>query len=613
MAKASKLRLAVVAFFLLTYLAVLGVRPMVIPDEFRYAEIPRELLESGDWNNPTLLGVPYYEKPAFGYQLTALSFKIFGCNRFALRLPAALGVALGAWVIWTLARRRRPENEESAAAAAVLYMTCGLVYGVGGFAVLDSQLTGFITLGIGAFYLGWTAERRGAQAAWLLASGAGVGLAFLVKGFLGIAIPGMVLGAWLLWQADWKGIRASRPMRLGLGLLALAGIAAGVAGLAKYGKPGIFIVPAALLPAALAVLGHGRWRLLLAGMALPALALIALAAPLAWAQHRAQPEFWSYFFWVEHVDRFFEGTSDSRPEPWWYFLPVFAGGIFPAALWLPAALRGWSGRWKGEFLREPWWRLALLWLALPFLFFTLASAKLGTYILPCFAPFALWLGCGVAAWRPCAVQGWVNRVLGMVLIVGGIGFPVYQILADHGVWFALFAPDEKWWIALAAIAMVWGVMLVGSSRNTPRRQFAVWFAGAALLLLFGQHAMPHALLNSKMPERGLEYFLDAGWVGPDSRIVVVRGTMHSAPWVWRRADVAVWGNDGELRLDELGGRFKERHYPAKGAGIAAMRAAIPRGKGLLVLRGEADERDEIPSELEPIEVGYHGGVWVAKF
>ncbi len=34
---------------LAVYLVPLGLRPMVAPDEYRYAEIPREMIESGDW------------------------------------------------------------------------------------------------------------------------------------------------------------------------------------------------------------------------------------------------------------------------------------------------------------------------------------------------------------------------------------------------------------------------------------------------------------------------------------------------------------------------------------------------------------------------------------
>ena len=91
-----------ILFYLATYILPLGSRQMIRPDEFRYAEIPREMLASGNWITPKLVDVRYFEKPALGYQLTALSFKYFGENAFALRLPSALAVGITALLLFGL-------------------------------------------------------------------------------------------------------------------------------------------------------------------------------------------------------------------------------------------------------------------------------------------------------------------------------------------------------------------------------------------------------------------------------------------------------------------------------------------------------------------------------
>ena len=62
------------------------------PDESRYAEMPREMLQRGDWITPRLQGEPYLEKPPLLYWLTAISYQLFGVHDWAARLPPALAV-----------------------------------------------------------------------------------------------------------------------------------------------------------------------------------------------------------------------------------------------------------------------------------------------------------------------------------------------------------------------------------------------------------------------------------------------------------------------------------------------------------------------------------------
>src|SRR5436190_19267848 len=55
----------------------LGTRPLSVPDEGRYAEIPREMLVLHDFVTPHLNGVKYFEKPPLAYWLQAASIKLF--------------------------------------------------------------------------------------------------------------------------------------------------------------------------------------------------------------------------------------------------------------------------------------------------------------------------------------------------------------------------------------------------------------------------------------------------------------------------------------------------------------------------------------------------------
>lgn len=68
----------------------LGQTPLRSWDEAWYAEIARNILNSGNWLLMKWNGLPYYDHPPFGFWLMALSFKLFGVSEFAARLPSAL-------------------------------------------------------------------------------------------------------------------------------------------------------------------------------------------------------------------------------------------------------------------------------------------------------------------------------------------------------------------------------------------------------------------------------------------------------------------------------------------------------------------------------------------
>src|SRR5262245_22342093 len=75
--------------------AALGRRALWEPDEARYAEIPREMLASGDFVTPRLNGILYFEKPPLLYWLEAGAQRLFGTGEWALRLPVALLALVG--------------------------------------------------------------------------------------------------------------------------------------------------------------------------------------------------------------------------------------------------------------------------------------------------------------------------------------------------------------------------------------------------------------------------------------------------------------------------------------------------------------------------------------
>ncbi|MDO8303451.1 MAG: phospholipid carrier-dependent glycosyltransferase, partial [Sedimentisphaerales bacterium] len=190
----------IIVLFAMVYIVPLGVRPLVIPDETRYAEIAREMLQSGDWIVPHLAQTRYFEKPVLGYWLTAVSIKLFGENNSAVRLPSALAVGISAIMIFLLVYKFGGGQKKTGFLATGVFLTFCQVFGVGIFCVLDSIFSLFITAVMVSFFAAYTEYRPGKRMAYLAMCGIFCGLAFLTKGFIGFAVPLVIVVPFLLWQ-----------------------------------------------------------------------------------------------------------------------------------------------------------------------------------------------------------------------------------------------------------------------------------------------------------------------------------------------------------------------------------------------------------------------------
>src|SRR5512138_1896661 len=129
----------------------LGKFPLMEPDEGRYSEIPREMLEKMDFITPTLNYVKYFEKPPLLYWLNALSFSIFGQNEFAARVPCALAGLLT--ILFTYWLGRELLGRRVGLLAAVFVGASGGFIALARIALTDMPLTFCITLTLGSFIL----------------------------------------------------------------------------------------------------------------------------------------------------------------------------------------------------------------------------------------------------------------------------------------------------------------------------------------------------------------------------------------------------------------------------------------------------------------------------
>jgi len=499
-------------FFAAVYLIPLGSRPLVAPDEFRYAEIPREMLVSRDFVVPRLFGEPYFEKPVLGYWMTAASFSTFGISRFSVRLPAALATGITAlfvmlWVFSALHDRRQ------ALLAGVMYLGCGMVYVLGVCAVLDSPMTMYGTAAaVCAFGYLQPERARTVRAILLALCGVFCGLGFLTKGVP--ALVGPVLGS--------------------LGF----------------------------------VLVEKRWKELVLMPWLPALFAAVVVLPWALAVHRADGDFWRYFIEVEHLQRFSSGGGSQHPQPWWFLLPFFFGGLFPSALLLCAG----AGSFRATVRRMasvPLYRFCLCAAVLPLILFSCSKGKLPTYILPCFPPAAvLMAGFVSCALREHQKSEKIMRLLfdffGCLAAGGGILAVFFCIAVQTGLIPepAGFSPVCGLTAAAAASAAAGGALLLLSRKTAVRAR--LWFF--AVFIMIPCAVIPFfitgELNESKMPSAVFERVRRAFDVVPERvEVVTTPALMHAAAWKFSTCDVRLLDAVGEMEYAHLRAKKEGRVSP----------------------------------------------------
>lgn len=407
------------------WLSSIGMRVLFNPDEGRYAEIPREMVESGDWVTPRLNAIKYFEKPPLQYWATASAYKAFGLNEWTVRLWPAL-MALFAVALVRLAGTPLFGNEQSWYAAMVLV---GSPYFVAfsHIATLDMGVTAFLTLTLVAFLRNRSAP-HGSKAShrWLITMWIAIGLAVLSKGLIGIVLPLAALGAYIAASGDTSSAKALRPL--------LGGV----------------VVSAIVAP----------WFILVS---------------------MRNPEFPAFFFIHEHVDRF-TSTEHRRTGPVWYYLPILTVAIFPWLVVFGTAVRdAWHNRTIEGFKPQ---LFLVAWIVSVTAFFSASGSKLPAYVLPVMPAAALLIGERVAALSP----GTTRNSIGVLAVTGAIGlFCVVEVVEWMNEQTSVFDLYERWsdWAEPASAVLLVGGLLMSWRRHSA----ACTMLGAALCGLVASHLL----------------------------------------------------------------------------------------------------------------------------
>jgi 4-amino-4-deoxy-L-arabinose transferase-like glycosyltransferase len=478
----------------------LGGLPLIDPDEGRYAEIPREMLQSGDLITPTLNYVKYFEKPPLLYWINAASLKIFGMNEFGARFPSALCGLLTVLATYIIARQLYGRRT-ALISALILGTSAGFVL-QSRIILTDMLLTFCLTAALGSFIVAAGREGRRSRALpWYLFY-LFCALATLAKGLIGMVFPAGIIFFYLLLGRRWNLLREMR------------------------------LIPGLLL-------------------------FLAVAAPWFVAVSLQNPEFAHFFFIREHFERF-TSTVHGRYQPLWFFVPVLLGTMLPWSFFIPGALfRAWRDRHQEESRAGMY---LLIWAALIFLFFSESSSKLIPYILPVFPPLALLVGRridlvlddrGRSIKAAAILLGSALLILGAA-VVGYAGLPqAVSILAGlvpgwSGALtrFVRHAPSISFVasLTLGGLFLLQGLGTLTTAGRNPARMLVVLCLGSFLLEIFIPKLIMADIASSESPrELALKA---AALAGPDTRIVTF-GPMQAVSWYTGRR-VLVAGDRDEL-------------------------------------------------------------------
>ncbi len=317
----------------LTFFAGLGSGAITDADEAFYAESAREMVESGDWLTPHYNYEPRFQKPVLYYWFAAATSFIAAPAELTARFWSAMS-GLGLVLVIASCGRRWFDEEIGMLAGAIAATSFGY-FAMARMALPDLPLAFFITLSIYAALVA-TLDRERHSRRWLLLAAGAAALAFLTKGPVGLIIPALV------------------------------------------------VVPVVLLE-------RRSTNVEVPDLVLAILLFLAIAVPwyaAMWVHHGNA--YLAGFFVGDNFDRFATARFND-PRPWWFYIPVLAGGLLP---WTPLVVV-WVAPIVDFFRRRHDLNTLdlrlLMWAALPLIFYTLSVGKQPRYVLPILPPLALLL------------------------------------------------------------------------------------------------------------------------------------------------------------------------------------------------------------------------------
>ncbi len=444
-------------------------------DEPRNAGCAVEMLQRGDWITPVFNGELRTHKPILLYWFMMVAYAAFGVSEFAARFwSAALGLGTA---LLTYGIGRRMFSSATGLWAAVILLTT-LMFDVASRAATPDAFLIFWSTAALYVYVWGTFSGNSSDGRELPVDGklaghkpvrlfptwpvavlmyACMGMATLAKGPVGFVLPTAVIGMYLLVVREAR--RAPTRVKTGWG----HAIGHWFLGVLRPFSPRHFLATCWMMRPLTAMF-------VILVVALPWYAAVGFRTDGAWLRG---------FFLEHNLGRAVHSLEGHR-GPLVYYPMALLVGFFPWSVFaVPAALdtvRGLRHRGPDHAGRL----LALSWVGVYLILFSIASTKLPSYITPCYPAVALLVGCFVQRWimKQSAVASWWNRwAFATLALIGGIALIGIPVVTTS------LMPGDQWLavLGLIPIGTALGAWLL--LRKQHRREAAVTFAVGAVLLM----------------------------------------------------------------------------------------------------------------------------------
>ena len=194
-------RILAILFFLTGAIFIYGLSlPLLGFDSSQYAELSRQMNESGNYFQIQLDGRDYLDKPPLLFWLSSITYSFLGISEFAFRFPSFLFSLIGVYGTYIIGKELY--NKRTGKYAALMLMTALASFMVNIDVRTDTLLIGSVTFATAKFiqyrlYSRWSD---------LIISFFFIGLAMCSKGPIGLMIPIIAIGTEILFKKDWRSI-----------------------------------------------------------------------------------------------------------------------------------------------------------------------------------------------------------------------------------------------------------------------------------------------------------------------------------------------------------------------------------------------------------------------